>query len=152
MPTLRFHIVIQRSCETVYQTLADIAGYNSWLFGSQIYRETTSSSDYPVHVGSTYEDHGRSSVMQGQVTELVPGKVVAFHQTTHAIHDGKRRGLDIAVRYRLTPLGQGTRVERSVRLDAHGSLFLLFPFLLPPIYRENQRIMQALKKYLEARV
>jgi len=39
-----------------------------------------------------------------------------------------------------------------VQLHAHGSLFLLFPFLLPPIRRENQRIMQALKKYLEARV
>ena len=90
--------------------------------------------------------------MQGQVTELVPGKVIAFHQTTHAIRDGKRRGLDIVVRYKLTPLGQGTRVERSVQLHTHGSWFLLFPFFLPPIRRENQRIMQALKKYLEARV
>lgn len=116
MPTMRFQVVIHRSCDAVYQTLTDLTGYASWLPGSRLYNHTRLTSDYPVRVGTTYADIGSAVAMQGKVVELEPNKVIAFQQATHEPGNGKRRGLAITVRYELEPVGQDgqeTRVKRS---------------------------------------
>lgn len=154
MPTMRFHIVIKRSCETVYQTLTDLAGYASWLPDSRLYNHTRLTSDYPVRVGTTYVDIGNAVAMQGKVIELEPNKVIVFQQATHEPVNGKRRGLEITVRYELEPAAQNaqeTRIIRKVSIHAQGVLLLMLPFLLASIREENQRILKTLKTYLEAR-
>ena len=86
MPTMRFQVVIHRSCEAVYQTLTDLAGYDSWLTGSRLYNHTRLTSGYPVRVGTTYVDIGSAVAMQGKVVELEPNKVIAFQQATQETH------------------------------------------------------------------
>jgi len=149
MPKLRFQTIIQRQPDAIYQTLLDISGYKAWLPPSNIYAETTLTSELPVRLGTTYVDHGRSSVMQGEVVELEPSRRIVFRQSTAA---QRRGGLEITMCYTLHPVEQGTRVTREIILRAHGLLFLLQPVLLRLIRSENERILAALKSYLDARV
>ncbi|GHO62623.1 hypothetical protein KSC_015150 [Ktedonobacter sp. SOSP1-52] len=145
MAKLRFTIFIQRSPETVYKVLADLRGYKSWLPSSNLFRETTVTTDGPVQVGTAYVDKGPSSEMQGEVTALKPHSHIVFHQAA-------RKGmLDIYVRYTLQPKEGGTQVVRELKLRTKGLVALLQPVLVRAIRKENERILQRLKWYLEAR-
>ena len=153
MPKMRFQTVIQRQPETIYQLLLDFSGYKAWLPASKIYGETALTSDYPVRVGTTYVDRGQSSVMYGEVVALEPAKSIAFHQITNS-HPGSffTNSMDITVRYTLKSVPEGTQVTRELTLRTRGLFFLLQGALLPAIRKENQRIMAAMKSYLDARV
>lgn len=149
MPKLRFQTTIQRQPDAIYQTLLDLPGYKAWLPSSNIYAETALTSDAPVRSGTTYVDRGRSSIMQGEVVELVPARRIVLRQTTAVQRYG---GLEITIRYTLQPVEQGTRVTRELVLRPHGLFLLLQPAVLRLIRSENKRILAALKSYLDARV
>ncbi|GLV55044.1 hypothetical protein KDH_18910 [Dictyobacter sp. S3.2.2.5] len=120
MPKLRFQTIIQRQPDAIYQALLDLPGYRSWLPSSNLYAETMLTSDPPIRVGSTYVDHGRSSVMQGEVVDLEPSRRLVFRQLTNSRRGG---GLEITIRYTLQPVEQGTRVTRELILRARGLFF-----------------------------
>lgn len=152
MLTMPFQVTIQRSCETVYRTLADIAGYRSWLAPSLPADEIVLTSTGPLSVGSTYMRRGSLGPMQGTVVKLVPTTELVFREEMATDIAGKRSTLESSVRYLLTPRGTATRVMCLVRLRASGWLLLGFPMFLQLLRREQQRRLQALKVYLEARV
>jgi uncharacterized protein YndB with AHSA1/START domain len=149
---MRFQTTIQRNKETIYALLTDLRGYQSWLPSSDLYSGVQEISDHPVKVGTTYVDGGTASMMQGRVTELEPNRRISFMQTMRRKISGLPGGLDIQIRYTLETGGEfSTRVTREVRLRTHG-IFLLFQPVLPgTIRKENERIMQRMKWYLEAR-
>lgn len=153
MPKMRFQTVIQRQPETIYQLILDFPGYKAWLPASKVYGETALTSDYPVRVGTTYVDRGQASVMYGEVLALEPAKSIVFRQITDS-HPGSifTSSMDITVRYTLKPVAEGTQVTRDWRLRTRGLFFLLQGALLPAIRKENERILAAMKSYLEARV
>ncbi|GCE22704.1 SRPBCC family protein [Dictyobacter kobayashii] len=153
MPKLRFQTVIQRQPEAIYQVLLDLTGYKVWLPSSNMHSETTLTSDYPIRVGTTYVDRGPSSVMQGEIIELEPARKIVFRQTTSP----QRRSflaskLDITTRYTLEPIAEGTRVKRELTLHVGGLFFVLQVVLIRLIRQENERILAALKNYMDARV
>jgi uncharacterized protein YndB with AHSA1/START domain len=146
MVKLDFTLWIARSPEAVYQVLSDLHGYPSWLSNSNLFQETREISDNPVKVGTTYVDKGPSSVMKGVVTELERYSRIAFHQVIRIV--GKDV-LVIAPRYTLQPEGDGTLVARELTLQMHGLLWFLQPILVLMIRREDERILQQLKRYME---
>lgn len=153
MPKLCFQTIIQRQPDPIYQLLLDLPAYKVWLPSSNMYTETELTSDYPIRQGTTYVDRGQSSVMQGEIVEMEPAKRIVFHQVTNP----QRRswlasGLDITIRYTLQPVAEGTRVTRELILHAHGLFFVLQAVLLRLIRAENERILAALKSYMDARV
>ncbi len=151
MAKARFAIDIQRTPQTVFQLLSDLPGYRSWLPPSQLYSETTAVSDLPVKVGTTYVDRGPSSEMQGEVTGLEPFTHIAFRQSSQFKRSLLRGTLEIRIRYTLQPIEQGTHVIRELSLHAGGMLQVLQPVLLRAIRKEDDRILQRMKWFLEAR-
>ncbi len=142
MPHLQFAAWMNSSPETIYQVLTELNQYTSWLPASDLYRGTTTISDTSLQVGTTYVD---SVIMRGEVTELDPYFHIAFRQV------GLRNMLEIRIRYTLEPKESGTQVHREITLSIRGVMRLFQPLLIRSISRENNRIMEQLKKYVETR-
>ena len=142
MPNLQFSAWMNSSPETIYQVLTDLNQYTSWLPVSNLYRETKTISDTTLQVGTTYVD---SVIMHGEVTELDPYFHVAFRQV------GLRNMLGIRIRYTLEPKENGTQVHREITISIKGVMRLFQPLLIRSISRENDRIMEQLKRYVETR-
>jgi hypothetical protein len=115
--------------------------------------EVADISDYPVKVGTTYVDKGLTTVMRGEVTAMDPPHTIAFRQTTNfkrALLSGE---LTVSVSYQLAEIvSGGTRVTRESRIRTTGLLIVARPLLIRAIRKENERILQRMKIYLEARV
>ncbi len=142
MPHLQFTAWMNSSPETIYKVLTDLNKYTSWLPTSNLYRETTTIGENTLQVGTTYVD---SVIMHGEVTELDPYLHVAFRQA------GLRNMLDIRIRYTLEPKENGTQVHREITLYIKSLMRLFQPLLVRTISRENDRIMEQLKRYVEVR-
>jgi uncharacterized protein YndB with AHSA1/START domain len=150
MAKMRFQTTIQRNAKSIYDLLANISGYQSWLPLSGLYGGVREISDHPVRIGTTYVDGGTSSVMNGTVTELEPDRRVTFVQRMR--RSGWPGSLEIQIRYTLETSGEfSTLVTREIMVKTRGIFLLFQPVLLGTIRKENERIMQQLKSYLEAR-
>ena len=143
MPELHFSTDINCPAEDVFKLIADLAHYSRWLPPSGTYAETLDISESPVKAGSTYVDRNRLNTMYGTVPECMPNSRIVFHQAT------KGPSLDITAAYNLTPTGAGTRVERTTTILTSGWLRLLQPFIVRSTGRENERLLQIMKAYLE---
>ena len=144
MPDLQFSTEIHRPPEVVFEALADITHYSRWLPPSKTYIGTVDISELPIKQGTTYVDKNTTGDMRGDVREYQPYTGIAFHQV------GKRPDIEITVRYRLTPIAQGTRLERTTSIAFSGVYRLLQPIAVPRIRQENARTLALLKAYLEA--
>src|SRR5689334_12830803 len=151
MRIFRVETLIKRSPETVFQLLADLAGYAAWLPPSPVYKETTDISEQPIQVGTTYLDKRQTYEMRGEVTKYKPYTRLAFHQSAFINQPRARGELDMHVRYMLTPKEEGTRVLRTCEIRTEDLLAIFQPFVVEPIRKESERIVQRMKWYLEAR-
>ncbi|MFL6101269.1 MAG: SRPBCC family protein [Actinomycetales bacterium] len=143
MTVSRLSVEIAAPPAAVYAALADLPGYAGWLQPSRTYHATVDVSDTPVRQGSTYTDHTSGDVMQGQVLECEPDRLLLFRQSSH------KGDLDITIRYQLTPVGSRTRVDRTGTIVTHGRYRLVHPVVVAVTKRENRRTLAALKAYLE---
>lgn len=146
-------IAVERSIETVFEQIRDLSGYKSWLPASKMFTEVMDISDYPVRVGTTYADKGPAAVMRGQVIEMEPPKLIAFRQ----VMDFKRGVLSgestMSIRYSLEAVGsRETLITRELRIETAGVLMVIRPVLAMAIRKEDERVLQRMKEYLEARV
>jgi uncharacterized protein YndB with AHSA1/START domain len=150
---MKFHIVIKRSQETVFDLIRNLAGYKAWLPPSELFVEVVEIADDPVKVGTTYVDKGPTGTVHGEVIEMEPPHRIAFRQTTSFKRAFLRGALTVSVRYMLNEIGSGeTQVVREAKIQTSGILTMMRPVLLGVIRKENERILQRMKLYLEARV
>lgn len=143
MPELHFSVDINRPPEAVFNLIADVAHYSRWLPPSKTYVETLDLSDSPIKQGTTYVDKNASNVMRGEVSECTPYSRIVFHQAT------KDRSLDITIHYDFAAKGKGTHLARTVTIATGGILRLLQPIVVSRTRQENQRLIGAMKAYLE---
>jgi uncharacterized protein YndB with AHSA1/START domain len=149
MPDLHFSILINGSADTIFALLADFAHYDRWLPGSKGFGEIRDITPLPVGLGTTYIDAGPLGTRHGKVTEYDPPTRLSFHQPMQ-VKQGLLRGtIDIHVRLTLEPVEQMTRLNRDLTLHIHGLLKVAQPFVIVPFRRENERILQVLKQYVE---
>lgn len=148
-----FLIVIERSIETVFEQIRDLSGYKAWLPASRMFTEVMDISDYPVRVGTTYADKGPAAVMRGEVAEMEPPKLIAFRQVTDFKRGVLSGELTMSIRYSLEAVGsRETLVTRELGIQTTGLLTVMQPVLAMAIRKEDERVLQRLKEYLEARV
>jgi len=57
--------------------------------------------------------------------------------------------IDIYLRHTLEPVEQMTRVNRDLTLHIHGLLKVAQPFVIAAFRQENERMLLALKRYVE---
>jgi carbon monoxide dehydrogenase subunit G len=149
MPDLHFTILIQGSPETIFALIADLAHYDRWLPGSSSFGAITEISPLPVALGTTYIDAGPSGVRRGVVTEYDPPTLISFHQPMQVKQGLISGAIDIHLRHTLEPQGQSTRLDRDLTLGIQGLLKLAQPVIIAQFRRENERMLLALKRYVE---
>ncbi|MFN8451443.1 MAG: SRPBCC family protein [Anaerolineae bacterium] len=144
MPDIHLSVDIERPPEAVFDLLADIAHYHRWLPPSKTYSETVEISDSPIKQGTTYVDRNSTNVLYGEVIEYQPPTRIVFHQAS------EKPGLDVTIRYVLTPTASGTHLERTTTIRTARLLRLLQRLVVQRIREENGRTLAALKAHLEA--
>jgi uncharacterized protein YndB with AHSA1/START domain len=149
MPELHFTTLIGGSGDTVFALLADLAQYDRWLPGSKSFGAITQITPLPVGLGTTYIDAGPSGTRHGEVTEYDPPTRISFHQPMHVKQRGLSGTIDIHLRHTLEPLEQVTRLNRDLTLHLHGLVRVVQPFVVAAFRQENERILLALKRYVE---
>jgi len=149
MPDLHFSILINGSAETIFALLADLSQYNRWLPGSKSFGEIRDITPLPVGLGTTYIDTGSSGIRHGEVTEYDPPTRLSFHQPMQ-VKQGLVRGIiDIHLRHTLEQVQQTTLVNRDLTLGLQGLLKVAQPFVISSFRQENERMLLALKQYVE---
>lgn len=149
MPPRQFCIGIDSPIDRVFNLITDLKNYDKWLPPSNIFYEIKQISDNPVKLGTTYIDQGASTAMRGKIIELHPSTDVTFHQTTQFKMLLFNARMDIQIQYTLETVENKTRVTRDFTLNVQGILKLMQPVLVSTIRKENERILQAMKAYLE---
>jgi uncharacterized protein YndB with AHSA1/START domain len=144
MPDIHVSVDINRPPEAVFNALADIAHYRNWLPPSKTYIETTDISDMPIKLGTTYVDKNTTGSMDGHVDEFQPNSRIVFHQI------GKKPNIEITAAYQLTPIPQGTHLERTTILVMSGIFRLIQPIAVSRTRADNERTLATLKAYLES--
>ena len=144
MPELHFSTDIQRPPDVVFNLIADLANYHQWLPPSKIYAATLDITESPVILGTTYRDN---NTMYGKVIAYQPPTLITFRQST------KNPGLDITIRYELSAgnTSDATHLVRTVTVST-ARIFRLFQSIaVRGIRQENERILLAMKRYLETK-
>ena len=147
-----FTETIKASAEIIFDLLADMPNYSRWLPGSDAFGGTTQVTPYPVQLGTTYLDGGPLGMRPGSVTVFERPKRLGFHHTM-AFKKGPLRGdADIEILYTLERVEDGaTHVVRKLDMTIviPGIMRLAEPLVLRAFQKENLRIMDELKKYVE---
>jgi uncharacterized protein YndB with AHSA1/START domain len=151
-PLSELHFTTDIHCpvEAVFGLIADLSHYSRWLSSSNLYAEMAFVSDDPIKLGTTYVDQGQSSIMKGSITVFEPPTRIRFEQHTQIKLMGLDGGLDIQTDYTLANAGGITHLRRDVVFTTQGILKLAQPILTRSIRKENERILQKMKTYLEA--
>lgn len=140
---------IQRPADTVFQLIADLPNYDRWLPASGTFGQTTLLSDPPIGRGTRYRDVGPSTQMEGAIVEYDPPQRITFEQHTTQRLFGIPSALTVRATYELTDTPSGTKVVRHFDGKLRGMFLLLQPYVIPRLKRENERILAAMKAYLE---
>jgi uncharacterized protein YndB with AHSA1/START domain len=148
----RFTARIKGSREVIFDLIADMPNYGRWLPGSQAFGGTTEVSPYPVRLGTTYLDAGPAGQRPGSVTAYDPPKHIAFHHTMLLKKGPLAANVEVQVRYTLEPIEDGTFILRELDLTIQipGLLKIAEPLILYAFRKENVRILEELKRYVEA--
>jgi uncharacterized protein YndB with AHSA1/START domain len=149
MPELHFTILIEGSAETVFALLADLVHYDRWLPGSRAFGAIAQIAPLPVGLGTTYIDAGPVGTRHGEVTEYDPPTRISFHQPMHVKRGVLTGTIDIHLRRTLEPVEQMTRLNRDLTLGIGGLLKVAQPFGIATFRQENERMLLALKRYVE---
>jgi hypothetical protein len=166
---IRFSTPIAAPSTEVFNALISLHGYSEWLPPSDVFHGTTSISEDPVRAGTTYIEHDLSGTRYGRVLELVDfphekengrdGKKsegtkeakVVFHQPMRIKPEVLGVVVDVLVTMTVRREGQGSVVEREIKLGIPTILWLVRGWLPDVFEKESRRSMQYLKTYLEAK-
>ncbi len=146
---MQFTTTINAPVEKVFDLIADLARYEQWLSSSNLYGSMTKLSDNPAKLGTTYVDKGKTSVMQGMVTEYEAPRHITFQQSTKSKVLIFNITVIIRIRYTLDSTKQGTQVRRDIALDIEGIPGFAKSIIIKQIRAENERILEKMKAHLE---
>jgi uncharacterized protein YndB with AHSA1/START domain len=137
---------IARPPEDVFEALTDVERYPEWLIASGIVRVERLDPG-PLAVGSRLRISqtvaGRSTVLEGSVTVLVPG--AAF-----GLRGQDKDGVTIEIDAALAPDDSATRLRWSLRLKLPLRFRMFESMVAPQARRAAALDLEALKRRLES--
>ena len=144
MPDLSFEIEIAARADTVFALLADLRGYDTWLPRSRAFHGTSSISDGPITVGTSYIEQSPFGTRRGRVTAFERPFRLDFVQPM-TLRPAALGMVDISVYHELTSRKEATVVKRNVLLEAKGAVRMFMPIVTRAFLDENRRMLQQLK-------
>jgi hypothetical protein len=164
--TITFSTPISAPPDKVFTALISLHTYSDWLPPSDVFHGTSSISDTPIRVGTTYIEHDVSGTRYGTVLELDPfpdeedekagvkeGKEakVVFHQPMRLKPEFLGVVVVVLVTMRVRREGEGSIVDREIKLGVPMVLWVVKGWVAGLFERESRRSMGFLKMYLEAK-
>lgn len=135
---------VEGEIEQVFDRIADIDRYDTWIAPSLLYRgSTTAAPDAPVAQDSAFFDSTTIGRLTGRVTEFSRPTRIAFEQSL------RRRGRTVfrsTPAYTLTEVAGRTVVAHTGRAHVFGSWKLLLPVVYLIAHWERRRVLAALKE------
>ena len=136
--------------EQVFDLIANIKHYDTWLPGSKSFWGIRHISDDPIKQGTTYTDGQGRLEMHGLVRMYDPPEQIIFHQVAKFRVLGILSAeLGVTVDYILVQEHSGTTVIRNVEVEVKGILKLVRARIMSQIKTENERLLQVMKQVLE---
>src|SRR5476649_1368888 len=140
MTELHFEIDVRAPLEQVFALVTNLRAYDTWLPGSAAFHGTTTISNGPIRVGTTYVEPGPFAVRHGRVIELLPHTHVAFEQPM-TLRPGFFGVVGIHLACDLTQAVDFVRVRRSLDLSFHGPVKLARAVIIHLFKDENERTL-----------
>src|SRR6478736_733699 len=72
---------IHRPMEAVFDRVADLARYGTWMHRTGLFRRCGQTSDGPLGKGTSYFDATRMGTFHGEVTDVEPPSRIGFQET-----------------------------------------------------------------------
>jgi uncharacterized protein YndB with AHSA1/START domain len=138
---------IDRPVEEVFEHLVDLAAYSKWLSKRGTFARSWQTSEGPVGLGTTYFDKSKMGTSPGEITEFQRPTNVAFHQRLNWLG---MLGMEAQFGYVLESNDSGTKVHVESEVQLYGMFKLMKPMVAMMGRWERNRIINALKKYLES--
>ena len=137
-------IEIERSADEVFAFVSELPNNPRWQRGQRACRWT---SEPPLRVGSTYDQHarflGRDMVNAFRVVDVEPGRRVTFTSTSGTF--------PLTITRTVEPLADGrSRFTEHVRGEPDGFFRIAEPLLRPLVKATIKRDFPRLKDLLEA--
>lgn len=138
---------------TVFALIIDLPGYNTWLPSSSAFKGTTSISETPIQVGTTYVEQGPAGTRYGKVVALDnEARHVRFAQPMGLKPEFLGIQFDIAVDMKVNNGEEdGSVVEREVTLVFPWIMGLAVGYITKQFDTEIRRTMAIMKGHLESR-
>lgn len=148
--TVRFDSVttIQRPPSAVFERLADLPAYQSWMHRTGMFRRCgLASGDGPVREGTAYFDATRMGRFQGEVTEFEPSSRLGFQETLRWFGSG---AMQARMQYVLDGDGDRTTVHHVAVGELFGWMRVMKPAAALMAKSERTRTLNSLRRSLES--
>lgn len=138
---------LHRPVEVVFERLADLRAYDSWMHRTGLFRRCrVTSGDGPVGQGTQYDDATRMGTFRGEVTEFEPPYRLSFKETLHMFGSP---AMQARVEYVLEGSGDGTVVHHTATGELFGAMRLMKPMAALMAKSERTRTLRSVASSLE---
>jgi uncharacterized protein YndB with AHSA1/START domain len=138
---------IDRPIRDVFERLADLDGYRTWMRHTGLFRRSGLTSDGPLGPGAAYFDATRMGTFRGEVTDYKPPEKIGFRETLRLF------GSDL-MEARPVYILEADRDKTVVHHVAEGELFgvmrLMKPLAALLARSERARTVESLRRSLES--
>jgi uncharacterized protein YndB with AHSA1/START domain len=141
-------LVIDRPIDEVFERLADLPRYGTWMHRTGLFRRCTLTSAEPIHQGTTYRDATRMGTFVGEVTELEAPTRIAFRETLRWFGSPMSQARP---EYTLEGDETSTRIHHVAVGELYGPMRFMKPAAAWMANRERAHTLSSLKRSLEPR-
>jgi uncharacterized protein YndB with AHSA1/START domain len=146
--TLTVETDIAQRRETVFDILVDLRNYGAWLSPSIVFKGTSSISEGPIRVGTSYIETSVWGTRRGTVTELSRPERVAYWQPM-TLNPAALGLIDVRVVDSLVGIGTNTHLTRRLDLKFVGPVNHIAWLVAHAFRTEIERLQARLKAYAE---
>jgi uncharacterized protein YndB with AHSA1/START domain len=147
--TVRYEsrMTIDRPIEAVFDRVADLAGYGTWMHHTGLFRRCGQTSDGPLGRGTSYFDATRMGTFHGEVTDFEPPSRIGFRETLRWFGSEVMEGRP---EYFLEADQGKTIVIHVAEGELFGWMRLMKPMAALMAKSERARTVESLKRSLES--
>src|SRR5215217_4708225 len=138
---------IDRPIEAVFDRVADLAGYGTWMHRTGLFRRCGQTSDGPLGEGTVYFDASRMGTFQGEVTDFQPPARIGFRETLRWFGSDL---MEARPEYSLEADRERTIVHHVAEGDLFGWMRLMKPVAGLMAKGERARTVESLRRSLES--
>ena len=137
---------IDRPIGEVFERLADLDGYRTWMRRTGLFRRPGQTSDGPFGLGTAYFDATRMGTFRGEVTDYGPPARIGFRETLRWFGSDL---MEARPEYLLESDGDKTNVHHVAEGELFGVMRLMKPVAALMARSERARTVEALRRSLE---